>query len=53
MAEAMETTKRIAKAKYAAKVCVGYLGVSPEACNRLFEKLYKNMKTTYEQIAKA
>lgn len=46
------TTKEIARAKYAAKVC-GYLGVDTRACERVFEKLYANMKATFEELARA
>jgi hypothetical protein len=42
-------TKEIAKAKYAAKVC-GYLGVDKSKCERVFEKLYANMKAAYEAM---
>ena len=44
-----ETTKAIAKAKYAAKVC-GYLGVDTEKCKKMFDKLYKNMKAVFEAV---
>jgi hypothetical protein len=40
-----------AKAKYAKKVCEGYLGVSKTACERVFDKLYANMKAAYEAMA--
>ena len=39
----------VAKAKYAAKVC-GYLGVSEEKCKKVFDKLYRNMKATFEAM---
>lgn len=39
--------KEIAKAKYAIKVC-SYLGVDRAKCERVFEKLYANMKAAYE-----
>ena len=44
-----EVTKALAKAKYAAKVC-GYLGVDRGKCEKVFEKLYSNMKATFEAI---
>jgi hypothetical protein len=46
-----ETAKELAKAKYAAKVC-GYLGVDKKACEKLFEKLFTNMKSVYEALTK-
>ncbi|MCR6691567.1 MAG: hypothetical protein MRT15_04185 [archaeon YNP-LCB-003-016] len=42
-------TKEIAKAKYAAKVC-GYLGVPHEKCEKVFEKLFNNMKAAFEAV---
>lgn len=42
-------TKELAKAKYAAKVC-GYLGVERTKCERVFEKLYSNMKSAFEAV---
>jgi hypothetical protein len=42
-------TREIAKAKYAAKVC-GYLGLDKAKCERLFEKLYANMRAAIEAI---
>ncbi len=44
-----ETTVDIAKAKYAAKVC-GYLGVDKKKCEKVFEKLYSNMKAAFEAV---
>jgi hypothetical protein len=46
---AAATAKDIAKAKYAAKVC-GYLGLDKAKCEKLFEKLYANMKSAIEAI---
>lgn len=43
-------TKDVAKAKYAQKVCVNYLGVRKEACERVFEKLFANMKAAFEAL---
>lgn len=38
----------IAKAKYAEKVC-GYLGIKDTGkCEAVFDKLYENMKRTFE-----
>lgn len=43
-----ETAKiALAKSKYAAKVC-GYLGVDTKKCEKVFEKLYTNMKMVKE-----
>ncbi|MEM2877590.1 MAG: hypothetical protein QXY41_05915 [Thermoproteota archaeon] len=39
----------LAKAKYAAKVC-GYLGVDKSKCERVFDKLYANMRAAFEAI---
>jgi len=52
MAE-IEARKRLAKAKYAAKVCTGYLGVDVRGCETMFDKLYANMKAVFEEAAKA
>jgi len=41
--------KDIAKAKYSAKVC-GYLGVDKSKCERVFEKLFSNMKAAFEAM---
>ena len=41
--------KDIAKAKYAAKVC-GYLGVDTDKCEKVFDKLYENMKKAFEAV---
>lgn len=41
--------KDIAKAKYSAKVC-GYLGVDKSKCERVFEKLFSNMKVAFEAM---
>ena len=41
--------KEFAKAKYASKVC-GYLGVDRSKCERVFEKLYANMKAAFEAV---
>jgi len=43
----MAGTKEIAKAKYAEKVC-GYLDVDKGKCERVFEKLYDNMKKAFQ-----
>ena len=45
----MAATKEIAKAKYAAKVC-GHLGVDRSKCEKVFEKLYSNMKAAFEAV---
>lgn len=45
----MAVTKDVAKKKYASKVC-GYLGVDPSKCERIFEKLYTNMKAAFEAM---
>jgi hypothetical protein len=42
--------KEVAKKKYAAKVC-GYLGVDTTKCERVFDKLYENMKRAFEAMA--
>jgi hypothetical protein len=42
-------TKEIAKAKYASKVC-GYLGLDKSKCEKVFEKLYENMKAAFEAM---
>jgi len=44
-----ETAKAIAKAKYASKVC-GYLGVDKKKCEKMFEKLYSNMKSVFAAV---
>jgi hypothetical protein len=49
MAEARETAKSLAKSKYASKVC-GYLGVETAKCEKVFEKLYSNMKAVFEAV---
>jgi len=41
--------KEIAKSKYATKVC-GYLGVDRSKCERVFDKLYENMKRAFEAM---
>ena len=41
--------KDVAKAKYAAKVC-GYLGLDTSKCEKVFDKLYDNMKKAFEAI---
>jgi hypothetical protein len=41
--------KEVAKSKYASKVC-GYLGVDKSKCERVFDKLYTNMKATFEAM---
>jgi hypothetical protein len=46
-----EATRALAKAKYASKVC-GYLGVDKAACEKMFEKLFTNMKSVYEALLK-
>jgi len=38
----------MAKGKYAGKVCETYLGIPKEHCERLFEKLFANMKAAIE-----
>jgi len=43
-----EVVKRLAKGKYSGKVCETYLGIPKEHCERLFEKLYTNMKAAIE-----
>jgi len=45
-----EETKKLAKAKYAAKVC-GYLGVDKSKCEKMFEKLFTNMKSVFEAVS--
>jgi len=44
-----EVTRAIAKSKYASKVC-GYLGVDKTKCEKMFDKLFANMKATYEAV---
>ncbi len=44
-----EVTKAVAKAKYAAKVC-GYLGVDKSKCEKVFDKLYTNMRAAFEAV---
>lgn len=44
-----EATKSIARAKYAAKVC-GYLGIDKRKCEKVFDKLYDNMRAAFEAI---
>jgi hypothetical protein len=44
-----DMAKDIAKAKYSAKVC-GYLGVDKSKCERVFEKLFSNMKAAFEAM---
>jgi hypothetical protein len=44
-----EAAKRLAKAKYASKVC-GYLEVDKSKCEAIFDKLYNNMKATFEAL---
>ncbi|MEM1820362.1 MAG: hypothetical protein QXU64_02090 [Thermofilaceae archaeon] len=39
-----------AKDKYARKVC-GYLGIDKSKCEKVFEKLYENMKAAFEAVA--
>lgn len=40
----------LAKAKYAAKVC-GYLSIAEKSkCEKVFDKLYANMKAVFEAI---
>jgi len=39
--------KEVAKSKYAQKVC-SYLGVDKSKCEKVFDKLYANMKATFE-----
>ncbi|MEM4977074.1 MAG: hypothetical protein QXT64_07115 [Desulfurococcaceae archaeon] len=41
--------KEIAKAKYATKVC-NYLGIDKSKCERVFDKLYANMKAAFEAM---
>jgi hypothetical protein len=49
MATAPEVTRALAKSKYASKVC-GYLGVDRSKCEKVFDKLYTNMKAAYEAV---
>ncbi len=43
--EELEKVKyEVAKAKYAEKVCVKYLGIDRSKCEKVFEKLWANMK---------
>jgi hypothetical protein len=42
-------TVEIAKAKYAGKVC-GYLNIDARKCEKLFDKLYNNMKAAIDAI---
>ncbi|MEM0067648.1 MAG: hypothetical protein QW632_04400 [Ignisphaera sp.] len=43
-------SKELAKAKYAAKVC-NYLGITDRTkCEKVFEKLYANMKAAFEAV---
>jgi hypothetical protein len=49
MATTPEAARAIAKSKYASKVC-GYLGVDRSKCEKVFEKLFANMKAAYEAI---
>ncbi|MEM1868576.1 MAG: hypothetical protein QXU90_00480 [Acidilobaceae archaeon] len=44
------TAVALAKAKYAAKVC-GYLSIAEKSkCEKVFDKLYANMKAVFEAI---
>lgn len=43
--------KEMAKKKYARKVCKNYLGISETGCEKAFEKLFDNMKSTFEAMA--
>ena len=45
------TKKEYAKNKYAKKVCEGYLGVDKAKCERVFDKLFENMKAAFEAAA--
>jgi hypothetical protein len=49
MAMEPEAKRAIAKSKYASKVC-GYLGVDKSKCEKVFDKLFANMKAAYEAI---
>jgi hypothetical protein len=44
-----EVTRALAKSKYASKVC-GYLGVDKSKCEKIFEKLFANMKAAFEAV---
>jgi len=46
---APEVTRALAKSKYASKVC-GYLGVDRSKCEKVFDKLFANMKSAFEAI---
>jgi hypothetical protein len=39
-----------AKKVYAAKICVGFLGIPSAGCERAFDKLVENMKAGYEAL---
>jgi roadblock/LC7 domain-containing protein len=49
MATTPEVTRALAKSKYASKVC-GYLGVDKSKCEKVFDKLFANMKAAYEAV---
>ena len=40
-----------AKAKYSEKVCVNYLGISANGCDRAFDELIAGMKSGYTALA--
>ncbi|MEM1522288.1 MAG: hypothetical protein QXG48_02835 [Thermofilaceae archaeon] len=47
---AAEAKVSLARRKYAEKVCT-YLGVDKSKCERMFEKLYANMRAAFEAAA--
>jgi len=52
MAKVTPAKQEIAKSKYAQKVCVDYLGIDAEYCERLFDKLIENMKAGIMAVGK-
>lgn len=44
-----EAKRALAKSKYASKVCT-YLGVDKSKCEKVFDKLFENMKLAFEHL---
>ena len=40
-----------AKAKYSEKICVNYLGISANGCDKAFDELVKGMTAGYAALA--
>lgn len=42
-----EAKRALARSKYASKVC-GYLGIDKSKCEKVFDKLFENMRAAFE-----